>query len=923
MEKPPAGLRQITDWPLFLVSFMTLLVCSFYGIVGSYLAPYSGIEFDPGWKITGLADCTSNPGNKPEWCAADADILKVGDQLVSIGSLSLNEYLERQDIIPFSGSKPGDSVSISFERDGVVRTVRWTVISPALSDRLRNFISMLVYLPFWLAGTAVLILIRPHDRRWLLLVLFNFATAVYLAIGMAITQVTYSSFIIHVMTWLVAPLYINLHLEIPNPLFRPMRRTYLLLLYLGGGLLAALELLQLLPRPAFYLGLAIAILGSLGLLAYRLLTRLAPPDRMALRLMFLGIGLAFLPGLLFVMMPLFTSFSPPSTTALIATYMAIPLLPAFYFYAIYKRSLGGLEFRANRALSLYSFILLYSLAIIFVFSVASQSLHLADESLAFSLAVTLIFVISAPFLRSHFQHWFDSIAYGARHDPQEIVRDFALQLPAAFEPAQLIRLLSRDVTPSLLIRESALYQKKDSQYFLFYADGITLTDEPLESSEIEQLIKATGQYRPPDATAADRFSWVRLTVTLQTGGKTSGVWLFGRRDPDDFYPHNDILLLRTLGSQVAPMLENLRLYEETQRRLERLQTLRDIDITISSSLDLNFTLEILLDQVSRRSNVDAADVLLLNPKTTLLEFVAGKGFHSDALHHTHLRLGEGYAGQAAHERRLIFIQNLNQDVGSLARSPKFPTERFKSYCAAPLIVKGQVKGVLEVFFRTALAPDTDWFDFLESLTVQAAIAIDNASLFDELQHSNAELNLAYDTTIEGWSRALDLRDEGTEGHTERVTEMTERLARALGVEESQMVQIRRGALLHDMGKMGIPDSILLKRDALTREEWDVMRRHPLYAYEMLSPIIYLRQSLDIPYCHHEKWDGTGYPRGLKGEQIPLAARIFAVVDVWDATTSDRPYRQAWTKEQAREYLLTQSGKHFDPQIVPVFLSIVD
>jgi HD-GYP domain-containing protein (c-di-GMP phosphodiesterase class II) len=537
--------------------------------------------------------------------------------------------------------------------------------------------------------------------------------------------------------------------------------------------------------------------------------------------------------------------------------------------------------------------------------------------------VTLIFVIIAPPLRTRFQHWFDTTVYGARHDPQEIVRDFALQLPAAFEPALLIRLLSRDVTPSLLIRESALYQKCETGFALFYADGITLPEKPLEFGEMEPLIRNAGQYRPLDRAVADPFSWVRLAIALKTGGKTSGVWLFGRRDPDDFYPHADILLLRTLGSQVAPMLENLRLYDETQSRLERLQTLRDIDITISSSLDLHFTLEILLDQVSRRSNVDAVDVLLLNPKTTLLEFVAGKGFHSDALHHTHLRLGEGYAGQAAHERRLVFIQNLEVDMGSLARSPKFSSEKFKSYCAAPLIVKGQVKGVLEVFFRTALAADADWFDFLESLTVQAAIAIDNASLFDDLQRSNAELNLAYDTTIEGWSRALDLRDEGTEGHTERVTEMTERLARAMGVEESQIVHIRRGALLHDMGKMGIPDSILLKRDALTHEEWDIMRRHPLYAYEMLSPIIYLRQALDIPYCHHEKWDGTGYPRGLKGEQIPLAARIFAAVDVWDATTSDRPYRQAWTTEQAREYIIAQSGKHFDPQVAETFLAIMD
>jgi HD-GYP domain-containing protein (c-di-GMP phosphodiesterase class II) len=321
--------------------------------------------------------------------------------------------------------------------------------------------------------------------------------------------------------------------------------------------------------------------------------------------------------------------------------------------------------------------------------------------------------------------------------------------------------------------------------------------------------------------------------------------------------------------------------------------------------------------------VDAVDVLLLNLKTTTLEFVAGRGFHSDALRHTHLRLGEGYAGQSALERRMIFVQNLGDEAGGFSRSPKLTAEGFKSYCATPLIVKGQVKGVLEVFYRIALTPDPDWFDFLQSLTVQAAIAIDNASLFDELQHSNAELNLAYDTTIEGWSHALDLRDEGTEGHTERVTDMTERLARMLGVDESELVHFRRGALLHDMGKMGIPDSILLKRSELTEKEWEIMRLHPVYAYEMLSHIIYLKRSLDIPYCHHEKWDGTGYPRGLKGEEIPLAARIFAVVDVWDATTSDRPYRAAWSKEKAKAFLLEQSGKYFDPNIVSVFLSLID
>jgi len=184
------------------------------------------------------------------------------------------------------------------------------------------------------------------------------------------------------------------------------------------------------------------------------------------------------------------------------------------------------------------------------------------------------------------------------------------------------------------------------------------------------------------------------------------------------------------------------------------------------------------------------------------------------------------------------------------------------------------------------------------------------------------LTLAYDATIQGLSRALDLRDKETEGHTQRVAEMTLRLAQACGMTDHELVHVRRGALLHDMGKMGIPDSILLKPGPLTEEEWEIMRLHPQYAYEMFSPIDYLRPALDIPYSHHEKWDGTGYPDGLKGDEIPLSARLFAVVDVWDALTSERPYRAAWPEEKALEYIKDQSGKHFDPRAVKLFLSLL-
>jgi HD-GYP domain-containing protein (c-di-GMP phosphodiesterase class II) len=164
-----------------------------------------------------------------------------------------------------------------------------------------------------------------------------------------------------------------------------------------------------------------------------------------------------------------------------------------------------------------------------------------------------------------------------------------------------------------------------------------------------------------------------------------------------------------------------------------------------------------------------------------------------------------------------------------------------------------------------------------------------------------------------------MRDKETEGHSTRVTEMTVQLASIMAVMDIELEHIRRGALLHDMGKMGIPDSILLKPGPLTPEEWEVMHTHPTRAYEMLAPIPYLRPALDIPYCHHEKWDGSGYPRGLKGEGIPLAARIFAVVDVWDAMTSDRPYRKAWSKEKVIEHIKSGSGTHFDPQVVEAFL----
>ena len=208
-----------------------------------------------------------------------------------------------------------------------------------------------------------------------------------------------------------------------------------------------------------------------------------------------------------------------------------------------------------------------------------------------------------------------------------------------------------------------------------------------------------------------------------------------------------------------------------------------------------------------------------------------------------------------------------------------------------------------------------------TLARHAAVAIERAVLFKDLQRSNTELNHAYDSTLLGWAKTLELRDEETKGHADRVTNNAVGLAEALGIDEEELKFIKWGSLLHDIGKMGVPDSILLKPGKLSEEEWVLMRQHPIYAYNTLSGIDFLKKSLDIPYAHHEKWDGTGYPRGLTGEEIPLPARIFAIVDVWDALTSDRPYRKAWSEKKAIAHLQEQAGKHFDPEVVKAFLKI--
>ena len=377
---------------------------------------------------------------------------------------------------------------------------------------------------------------------------------------------------------------------------------------------------------------------------------------------------------------------------------------------------------------------------------------------------------------------------------------------------------------------------------------------------------------------------------------------------------------RYLLMTLRDISERLRAEERIRHQLQRLAALRAIDASISTSVDINRTLKLVIENSLNLLNMDAGAILLLNHKTNSLEYVAIHGFSKNSqIQTTVLERGKGYPWKSMVERHLVINNQLDGN-------PEIPQaillENFSFYCCAPLIAKGEMRGAMELFNHDLVHPNQEWFDLMETLAGQATIALDNSFLFSNLKRANEDLIKAYDITIEGWARALEMRDMETEGHSRRVTDLTIHLARKMGIEESQMEHIRRGALLHDIGKMGIPDHVLLKAGPLDEQEWEIMRRHPTYAYEMLSDIEFLSPALDIPYFHQERWDGSGYPLGLKGEEIPLPARIFAIVDVWDALTSTRPYRIKWSREKTARYICDNANILFDPKVVEAFMEII-
>ncbi len=516
---------------------------------------------------------------------------------------------------------------------------------------------------------------------------------------------------------------------------------------------------------------------------------------------------------------------------------------------------------------------------------------------------------------------------------QEAVIHVASALRTAANPDEMVPILLEQVVSLLHAEEAELYlnSQETGKKIGEHATSVlaTIAHKHLEACN-ERNEQAGKPYQPliqndihnsqecRSAAFFPKHITAFACVPLIAQEETIGMLCTSSRQP---FSESQIRLLTAIGDMAANALHRASLHEQTQQRLQHIQALRAIDRSITSSLDVYHPLQTLLEQVRKHLQVDAANVMLYNPVTRMLEHVACQGFHTTLIERTSQHIGEGYAGSVALNRRLLAIHTIAEYCKD-ARLPLLQKEQFVTYYGIPLVSQDTIKGVLEIFHRKPFVADQEWLDFLEAMADQAAIAIEHAELFAEFHRTNDELVLAYDATLEGWARALELRDVETSGHSQRVTTLTVRLARMIGIAEDEMDHIRRGAILHDVGKIAIPDSILLKPGPLTDLEYGIMQLHTTYAYDMLSPIPFLRPALDIPYCHHEKWDGTGYPRGLKGKDIPLPARMFAVVDVYDALRSDRPYRKQWSEQAVWEFLQEQSGKHFDPDVVEVFLQLM-
>ncbi|MFL6200966.1 MAG: ATP-binding protein [Thermoanaerobaculia bacterium] len=564
----PFALRK-SDLPWVVLSLLILVPCLYYPYIN--VTKTMDFSYNNDWKVLSALPCLPS-----EAC------LQVDDQILAFGSLTYEKYFSNRSLSMLDAFGPDGTAPVRLLRQGREMTLR---IRLRQEEGKRAEIPAATLFPtlFWLMGTVAVLFLRPKDERWRVLVLYSYVTSLWLASGYASGLRTgYSSIIFHLSIWAFFPLALHLHLLLPSSLLDTRKRLWVLApLYAATALATVLDaVLWLGPlRNAYIWTTLAAVLSSVGLLVLRLVLPIEPAAKVANRVMLYGIVLGMVPFfLIYVVMPfwmirlsyLFEDLRELGPWLLAISVLSVPILPMSYIYAIYKHHVGALEFRANRLLGLYSFWVLsitgYVMALVLV---SSRWAPIDIEYLAAVLATSLACVSLTFLLRARFQALVDRHIFGIRHSPDEVIELVSARIPTAFDRSTLARILTEEILPSLLIRQSALHlleRPTESGLETLYEQGVP-PDEPPTVGELRALLEQSGRYRHPPRRAWSRFDWVRLVTPLTVQGETIGVWLLGRRDPDDHYPSAEIHLLTTVANQIAPMVENIRLYERAQQEI--------------------------------------------------------------------------------------------------------------------------------------------------------------------------------------------------------------------------------------------------------------------------------------------------------------------------------------------------------------------
>ncbi|HKV12184.1 MAG TPA: ATP-binding protein [Thermoanaerobaculia bacterium] len=552
------------------VCLLVLFPCLYYPY--STLSPNLGFSLSSAdWKVISAEPCPATPGQ----------CLQLDDQLLSIGGVTFEEYSKDRTIRMLDGADARGVAHVRLIRDG--REMELDLrFSMELKDRPQLVLMTLFPLIFWLMGTITVIFLRPRDERWLALVLFSYGTALWIASGWASPVRTGGAGIVfHIVIWLFLPFSAHLHAILPSPLpsRRPARLVLLSLLYGLSFVLIGLDYFGKLDKIGYsYVWSTLAgLLLSLCLLLSRLLPGVDPAVKIAARIMLFGVLLGLGPFLVVHgMMPLFLYLTPFPVREIRSLYpwmqgislLSMPILPMSYIYAIYKHYLGALEFRANRLLGVYSFSALHITAyVIALFAISRYWFPVNESYLAAILFLSLAFIASTPVLRNRFQRLVDRYVFGLKHEPEEVIAIVSDRIPTAFDRTVLARVISEDILPTLLIRQSALYLFEEGDQETLFEQGVPAQETEPTLDELRSMLARKGRYLTPKDQTPGRFSWVRLVIPLVLQGRTIGVWLIGRRDPDDYFPAADINLISTVANQIAPVVENIRLYEKAQQEI--------------------------------------------------------------------------------------------------------------------------------------------------------------------------------------------------------------------------------------------------------------------------------------------------------------------------------------------------------------------